>query len=72
MPFNFSNLLAGGIFKSLKHSARFNIYSFLRAIRCISYGIFLNGICFQIFSVSLSLNDRIIIEMIMYDVNYVN
>ena len=60
-PFSFSNLLDGGIFRSNKSCALFSILNFLRAVSCISFGNFNDGLPFQIWIASLSANERIIL-----------
>ena len=59
LPFSFSNLLAGGSFRSLIVFALLIILSFLNAVCWISCGSLLDPSRLYIFSVSLSLNDLI-------------
>jgi hypothetical protein len=60
LPFSFSNLLAGGIFKSIKVFELLIILSFLSATCWMSRGSLFDPARLYIFSVSMSLNDLII------------
>jgi hypothetical protein len=61
-PLSFSNRFAGGARRSFMFVERLSIRNFLKAILCKSLGNFRDSSLLKTFSVSLSLNDLIILK----------